>query len=127
MPFEEPVAGPDFRPWRHAQLAELPLDGQRATSGRLGGHEPLPYRADQPFHFRWSFGREPTGSTRTVLGPSRIGGVIPLAPLIEPIPTMAQGPANRTGGFTLEIATHGLDPVLRGVGHGLSLRFWRAE
>jgi hypothetical protein len=66
------------------------------------------------------------GGTRLVLGPSRVGGGIPREPFLEPIPGPTQRPTERTGGFALEIATDGSETVLWGVGHGLSLRFWRA-
>jgi hypothetical protein len=58
------------------------------------------------------------GDTGVVLEPRGCGKIVALEPLVAPRARPAQGPANRIGGFALQVATDGISAFLYSVGHG---------
>ena len=54
--------------------------------GVLVRDEPLPNLTEQLFHLYWGLGNDPMVRTRVVLGPSWVGRVMALEPLVKPVP-----------------------------------------
>jgi len=121
MPLEDPVNRPQRGQRVDAQLAELPLDGERPLLSVLGLRQSLAERTDQVLHRLRGLRRHSAGRARTTLRPGGLAGLIALEPQIEPAPRSPLGATDGTGGLPSEIATDGIDTFLLGIDHGLAL------